>query len=110
MDPRTGQVTLDDRPIGAEHRLLGAPQPPVLPLTRRPHDIRASRFPLGALMTPADHGFHMPAEWEPHARTWMAFPTANPTFTDLEAARRTWGQVANTIAAYEPVVMIATHR
>lgn len=58
-------------------------------------------------MTPAAAGFRMPAEWEPHARTWMAFPTANPTFTDLEAARRAWGQVADTIARYEPVVMVA---
>ncbi|NUO43957.1 MAG: agmatine deiminase family protein, partial [Streptomyces sp.] len=28
--------------------------------------------------------FRMPAEWEPHERTWMAWPGPNPTFTDDE--------------------------
>jgi agmatine deiminase len=25
-------------------------------------------------VTPADDGFFMPAEWEPHSRCWMAWP------------------------------------
>ena len=25
--------------------------------------------------TPAQAGFFMPAEWAPHARTWMAWPS-----------------------------------
>lgn len=61
-------------------------------------------------MTPAAAGFHMPAEWEPHERTWMAFPTDNPTFTGpdaLHAARQAWAAVATTIARYEPVTMLA---
>ncbi|MFI6322316.1 agmatine/peptidylarginine deiminase [Nonomuraea sp. NPDC050556] len=61
-------------------------------------------------MTPAADGFRMPAEWEPHARTWMAFPTDNPTFDGEDAlheARQAWAAVANTIARYEPVVMLA---
>jgi agmatine deiminase len=42
----------------------------------------------------------------------MAFPPANATFGDsgsstLEAARVAWAQVANTIARYEPVTMVA---
>ena len=54
----------------------------------------------------------MPPEWEPHERTWMAFPPPNATFGDegsdsLIAARIAWADVANTIARYEPVTLIA---
>ncbi|MFY9782852.1 MAG: agmatine deiminase family protein [Acidimicrobiales bacterium] len=54
----------------------------------------------------------MPAEWEPHERTWMAFPPPNATFGDdgsdtLNAARMAWIDVANIIASYEPVTLIA---
>jgi agmatine deiminase len=53
----------------------------------------------------------MPAEWEPHQRTWMAFPTPNPTFgeagaPDLLRARRAWSRVANTIGGHEPVTVL----
>ncbi|MFJ6214087.1 agmatine/peptidylarginine deiminase [Streptomyces sp. NPDC092296] len=64
--------------------------------------------------TPADLGFSMPAEWQPHERTWMAFPTPNDTFgtddgpgSDLDTARLAWAAVAGTIARYEPVTVIA---
>ncbi|MGW4646744.1 agmatine deiminase family protein [Kitasatospora sp. NPDC004289] len=59
--------------------------------------------------TPAQLGFRMPAEWHPHDRTWMAFPTDNPTFDTpdhLHNAREAWARVANTIVRYEPVTMI----
>ncbi len=54
---------------------------------------------------------HMPAEWAPHERTWMAFPPPNATFGDegsstLEAARSACATVAMTIARYEPVTMV----
>ncbi|MFC7531911.1 agmatine/peptidylarginine deiminase [Actinoplanes sp. GCM10030250] len=51
----------------------------------------------------------MPAEWEPHRRTWMSWPTRNATFQDaaeLAAARTAWAAVANTIQRYEPVSML----
>ncbi|MFE2348351.1 agmatine deiminase family protein [Kitasatospora cineracea] len=59
--------------------------------------------------TPASLGFKMPAEWHPHQRTWMAFPTPNPTFDgpeQLDAARRAWAEVANTVVRYEPVTLV----
>lgn len=59
--------------------------------------------------TPAELGFRMPAEWHPHERTWMAFPTENPTFDSpehLDAGRRAWAAVANTIVRYEPVALV----
>ncbi|MGQ7786008.1 agmatine deiminase family protein [Nesterenkonia sp. K-15-9-6] len=54
----------------------------------------------------------MPPEWAPHERTWMAFPPANETFgphgsQSLARARRAWSQVARTIAAVEPVTVVA---
>ncbi|WP_163552095.1 agmatine deiminase family protein [Candidatus Frankia alpina] len=54
----------------------------------------------------------MPAEWEPHTRTWMAFPPPNDTFgaqgsPGLAAARSAWARVAATIGRHEPVTLIA---
>ncbi|MHA7208613.1 agmatine deiminase family protein [Arthrobacter sp. MDT1-65] len=54
----------------------------------------------------------MPAEWEPHDRTWMAFPPANDTFgrpgsDTLQRARTAWARVARTISRYEPVTVLA---
>ncbi len=50
----------------------------------------------------------MPAEWEPHERTWMAFPPPNETFGppgsgSLARAGTAWATVANVLARYEPV-------
>ncbi|MEU2181192.1 agmatine deiminase family protein [Streptomyces thermolilacinus] len=54
--------------------------------------------------------FRMPAEWTPHERTWMAWPTANPTFDTPEGlaeARAAWAQVARAVRRFEPVTMVA---
>lgn len=62
------------------------------------------------MMTPREAGFHMPAEWAPHTRCWMAWPCHAGTWTDaagLAAARRAFVRVAAAIARFEPVVMIA---
>jgi agmatine deiminase len=52
----------------------------------------------------------MPAEWEPHERTWMAWPSAGYTLgADSEAAdeaRGCWASVANAIARFEPVTVV----
>jgi agmatine deiminase len=54
----------------------------------------------------------MPAEWERHARAWMAWPTKGYTLGDTaaeaEAARSAWGAVANAVAEYEPLTMLVT--
>ena len=58
-----------------------------------------------------DTGWRMPAEWHPHERAWMAFPTTGYTLGDTEEAkaeaRRCWANVANAIVKYEPVTMVA---
>jgi agmatine deiminase len=57
----------------------------------------------------ADAGWFMPAEWWPHARCWMAWPTREELWDDLlEPAKREVAAVARAIAKFEPVCMIAS--
>jgi len=57
--------------------------------------------------TPADLGFVMPAEWEPHARCWMAWPCRRSVWGDaMDAAREVYATVAHAVAAFEPVTML----
>ena len=59
-------------------------------------------------MRPADLGYMMPAEWAPHAGCWMAWPRRTELWQEhLEAARRDYALVAQAIARYEPLTMIA---
>ncbi|MER5442646.1 agmatine deiminase family protein [Streptomyces sp. NPDC002790] len=51
----------------------------------------------------------MPPEWAPHARTWMAWPGPNPTFSDeaeLAGARAAWASVAHAVRRHEPLTMV----
>jgi agmatine deiminase len=60
------------------------------------------------LSTPRDDGFAMPPDWAPHTRCWMAWPCRDePWGGGLEEARRAYAEVAQAIARYEPVTMIA---
>lgn len=56
----------------------------------------------------------MPAEWEPHERTWMAWPTAGyMSFQEdegMDDARGAWANVANAIVRFEPVTMVVDPR
>lgn len=48
----------------------------------------------------------MPAEWEPHARCWMGWPTRLLWGGDHAAAARDYAAVAHAVAAFEPVAML----
>ncbi|MEY4019200.1 MAG: hypothetical protein RLZZ590_500 [Actinomycetota bacterium] len=54
--------------------------------------------------------WRMPAEWQPHTRTWMAWPSSGYTLGETDQdhleARSTWAAVANAIARFEPVSML----
>jgi agmatine deiminase len=51
----------------------------------------------------------MPPEWAPHARCWMQWPCREPLFGEhLHAARQAYAEVAQAIAEFEPVTMIAS--
>ena len=54
--------------------------------------------------------WRMPAEWERHERTWLAFPTSGYTLGETEreheAARTTWANVANQASEFEKVTVV----
>ncbi|QNS03951.1 agmatine deiminase family protein [Streptomyces xanthii] len=53
--------------------------------------------------------FVMPPEWAPHERTWMAWPSPNPTFADdtgLAEACVAWARVARAVRRHEPVTVV----
>ncbi len=57
--------------------------------------------------SPAALGYRMPAEWEPHARTWMCWPTDRSIWVGHEAkVPGDYARVANAIASFEPLVML----
>jgi agmatine deiminase len=59
-------------------------------------------------MRPADLGYTMPAEWSRHAGCWMAWPQRAELWREhLDAAREDYVRVAEAIARFEPVTMIA---
>jgi agmatine deiminase len=63
------------------------------------------------MSSPAAQGLRMPPEWAPHERTLMAWPTRRELWgRELEAAKREYAGVANAIAAFEPVTMVAGSR
>jgi agmatine deiminase len=63
---------------------------------------------MSAFRTPAEASFTMPAEWEPHARCWMAWPCRLGLWGNrLAAARAAYAAVARAIARFEPVTMVA---
>jgi agmatine deiminase len=56
--------------------------------------------------TPTQDGFRMPAEWSNHAGTWMIWPERPDNWRNgAKPAQIAFAQVANAIAAYEPVTM-----
>ena len=60
------------------------------------------------MSTPKSRGFQMPAEWHPHRRCWMAWPSYAPAyFGRQEGCKATYANVARAIARFEPVVMLA---
>ena len=63
------------------------------------------------LTTPWGDGFRMPAEWEPHAGTWMIWPERTDNWRlGAKPAQQSFAAVAEVIAAFEPVTMIASAR
>ena len=57
--------------------------------------------------TPAEHGFAMPGEWVPHRACWMAWPSEHAQWENLDQVERAYANVANAIAEFEAVMMVA---
>jgi agmatine deiminase len=67
--------------------------------------------PIGSASIPAmtsPHSSRMPAEWTPHERCLMAWPTRPELWHgQYEAATAEYAAVAQAIARFEPVLMVA---
>ena len=58
--------------------------------------------------TPATLGYHMPAEWAPHAATWLAWPHNRRTWPGkFEPIPDVWADLVRTLAQYEQVNILA---
>jgi agmatine deiminase len=61
--------------------------------------------------TPAELGFAMPAEWEPHAATWLAWPHHQPDWPGkMEAVRWVYGEMIRKISPSETVRLLVRNR
>ena len=59
------------------------------------------------MTTPADLGYRMPAEWQPHAGCLMVWPVRRDLWGGrLAAAKTEYAGVARAVAVFEPVVMV----
>jgi agmatine deiminase len=61
--------------------------------------------------TPAGLGYSMPAEWEPHAATWLAWPHHEADWPGkMEAVRWVYGEMVRKISPGELVRILVRHR
>ncbi len=75
-------------------------------LTWAAHSVRREDF-----QTAASAGYHMPAEWQPHDRCWMAWPCREDFWgLNLVATQNAYANVANAISEFEPVSMLCPPR
>ncbi|MBS0209005.1 MAG: agmatine deiminase family protein [Planctomycetes bacterium] len=59
-------------------------------------------------LRPAQQRYRMPAEWEPHAATWLSWPRRKKTWPDrFEPIPAVWAHLARTLAQFEPVQICA---
>ena len=60
--------------------------------------------------TPAVDGYRMPAEWEPHAGTWLLWPERPDAWRlGAKPAQHTFAALAGAIAEHEPVTVGVNH-
>ena len=60
--------------------------------------------------SPAELGFYMPGEYASHRCCWMAWPCRQGLWANREATAKEYADVANAIARFEPVMMLAPPR
>lgn len=60
------------------------------------------------MRTPTEDGFHMPAEWEPHAGCLISWPCKEATWCGyFEDAKKAYLEVIRAINRFEPVTVLA---
>ncbi|KAF5089824.1 Agmatine deiminase [anaerobic digester metagenome] len=61
-------------------------------------------------LTPANQGYHMPAEWEQHQSVWMAWPHNDLTFLHLEEVEETYLNIIIALVPTEHIEMLVPDR
>lgn len=57
--------------------------------------------------SPREAGYRMPAEWEPHEATWLAWPHNRETWPDqLDRVKRIWVEMIQALAPQEKVCLL----
>ena len=65
--------------------------------------------PFSLADTPVTHGYRMPAEWEPHAATWLSWPHREQTWPGhMQPIPHVWAALARTLSAFEPVHILVS--
>jgi agmatine deiminase len=72
--------------------------------------VRESPPVVEAEGTPEKLGFSMPAEWEPHDATWLAWPHDPETFGDLAAVGKAYLRIISALAPGEEVNLLVRDR
>ncbi|WP_240617526.1 agmatine deiminase family protein [Nocardioides speluncae] len=73
-----------------------------------PHGTAAAAPQTPPTVDPRLRTYRMPAEWEPHERTLLTWPTRRELWAGVfEEAKRDYASVARTVADFEPVTVIA---
>ena len=68
-----------------------------------------SAFSLPPSALPAVLGYRMPAEWEPHAATWVSWPHRRETWPGkFEPIPPLYARLIRTLARFEPVNVLAS--
>jgi agmatine deiminase len=58
--------------------------------------------------TPAELGYRMPAEWAPHAATWLSWPHNRDSWPGkFDPIPGIWARLVRTLAEFEPVHILA---
>ncbi|MEK6601274.1 MAG: agmatine deiminase family protein [Candidatus Binatota bacterium] len=69
--------------------------------------MQAKNHSAGERTTPRRLGYRMPAEWEPHRATWLAWPHNLETWPDqLELVKEIWVQMARALSPAEEVCLL----
>jgi len=73
--------------------------------------LRPTFMPTEKQATPAALGYTMPAEWEPHAATWLGWPhNASDWPGKFEVIPWVYGEMARKISAGERINLIIRHK
>jgi agmatine deiminase len=85
----------------------------ILPAKFMPQPKIADATPADASLwrdKPAESGYAMPAEWEPHEATWLAWPHHQADWPGkMEAIRWVYGEMARKISPGETVRLLVRH-